>query len=491
MAGAAILAAALLLLTVGCTGATPGDVSQVRGAVPTTIHLLSTGAVDPEPAPFPQVEPHVVVDPRDPARLTAAAMSVSEGAWEVRVWGSQDGGRNWRRHPLPMPAKTWKTFDPWLAWAPDGSALYLVVVEIRREAGGGERWRLPVFRSLDRGETWARWGEVPGRTLDRPVLLTAPKAVFVVASEAVADATVVIARAPVANHGDLGNEAADLSGRFTHRQRYTPPNSQYILGAAALLQEDRLVLMIADRSGLRDQRPRPLYALTYDDEMARFGEAQRVGEAHFVGAPTLAFDSSPASPHQGRLYAAWAGRDASGGGTLEIAASEDGGDTWSAARAVRPVKGYAEGTSHEDDAAPDDKTAQGTAPLAADSAGLRSVPVATVDPQGRLGLLWRQHEVTGPPQALATACSALHFAVSLDGGTSFPLHRRLTAEPSCPDQPANRLSLGGIPFLQRWPGGGDYAGLAVGSDGIFHPLWAHSQDGPYRIRAAALRLGSP
>lgn len=426
------------------TRGTPRSAGQVQATAP-ALEITNETPVDEAPGQDPQVEPHVVVDPRDSSHLVAAWMSVSAGPWEVRLARSTDGGRTWDRVPSPAAAEAWRTFDPWLAWAPDGSALYLALVEVRPEDDGGEEWRLPVFRSHDGGESWSRWAEVPGRTLDRPVLLAGRRAAFVLASEAVADAPIMVASSTVED------------GDFRVRGRYRPSNELQILSAAALTGDRELVLSFTDRSSLQDHRARPLFAVRFDDRKKEFGEPHRLGSALFVGAPQLAFDDSPRSPYRGRLYSVWGDRTDEGVASLKVAVSGDEGVTWR-----DPV----------------------ILPAAGKATTFVTVPAATVDPQGRLGVVWREHAGD-----LATGCSTVHFAVSLDGGVSFPVRQEVPSEPSCPDRPANRINLGGIPFLHRWPGGGDYAGLAVGGDGVFHPVWADSRAGAWRIRTARIELG--
>jgi hypothetical protein len=371
-------------------------------------------------------------------------MSVSAGPWEVRLARSTDGGRTWDRVPSPAAVEAWRTFDPWLAWAPDGSALYLALVEVKPEDDGGEEWRLPVFRSHDGGESWSRWAEVPGRTLDRPVLLAGQSAVFVLASEAVTAAPIVVARS-----------TAD-EGEFRVRGGFRPPEGLQILSAAALTGDRELVLSFTDRSSLQDHRARPLVAVPFDDRAQEFGEPRRLGNALFVGAPQLAFDDSPESPYRGRLYSVWGDRTDEGVASLKVAVSVDEGVTW-----TEPV----------------------TVSVTGKKTSFVTMPAAAVDRHGRLGVAWREHIAD-----LATGCSTVQLAVSLDGGASFPVRREVPSEPSCPDRPANRIDLGGIPFLARWPGGGDYAGLAVGGDGVFHPVWADSRAGAWRIRTARIEL---
>jgi len=402
---------------------------------------------------LPQIEPQVVVDPRDPDHLVAAAMSVSAKRWRIWLADSRDGGRTWRRRPSPAAPGTWRAFDPWLAWAPDGSALYLALAEMSLR-DGAQQWRLPVFRSTDGGMSWSRWAEVPGRTLDRPVLLAGRSAVWVLATEAVEDVPIVVARAPAAETGD-----------FAIRGRFRPASHNTILADAALTGDRRLVLSFTDRGSLQDHRPRTLFTVSYDDRTRRFGEPDGLGTALFIGSPRLAVDASPTSPRRGWLYAAWGDRSEQAVPSLRIAVSPDGGASWRAPVTIAP---------HDSDDSDDSDGADVT---------FVTVPSVAVDRRGRLAVTWREHTGT-----LETGCSTVHLAVSLDGGSTFPLRRRLTPKPSCPDRSANRIDLGGIPSLARWPGGGDYAALAVGSDGIFHPVWADAGTGPWHIRTAGVRL---
>lgn len=408
------------------------------------LQIQDEGAVDEAPGQNPQLEPHVVVDPGNPSNLVAAFMSVSAERWEVRIFRSTNGGRTWHRCLSPVATDVWRAFDPWLAWAPDGSALFLTLVEVRTGHNGEQGWRLPVFRSSDGGESWSRWAEVPGRTLDRPVMVAGRNAVYVLASEAVGASPIVFAK------------SAPENGRFRVLGRYNPPNHSYILSDAVMTGDNELVLSLTDRTSLQDRRAKPLFAVTFDEQTKRFGEPWQLGTALFVGAPQLAFDGARGSPHRGHLYAVWGDRTDDGTASLEIAVSGDGGATW-----------------HE----------PATVSTGREKPSFLTLPAAAVDSRGRLGIAWREH--VGD---LSTGCSTVHFAVSPDGGRSFPLRQELTTKPSCPDRPANRIDLNGIPLLDRWPGGGDYAGLAAGSDGVFHPVWADSRAGAWRIRTARIEF---
>ena len=76
----------------------------------------------------------------------------------------------------------------------------------------------------------------------------------------------------------------------------------YILSDAELTGDGGLVFSLTDRGSIQDHRPRPLLAVRFDDRTESFGEPRTLGSALFVGAPQLARDDSPESPHRGRLY---------------------------------------------------------------------------------------------------------------------------------------------------------------------------------------------
>src|SRR3712207_588288 len=107
----------------------------------------------------------------------------------------------------------------------------------------------------------------------------------------------------------------------------------------------------------------------------------------------------------------------------------------------------------------------------------RRTPSVAVNKDGVVGLTWyeRRKEAGGE-------CQHLYFTASLDGGKSFLPQVRVSAAPSCPDTPRNGQS------AKRWPGGGDYSGLAASADGAFHALWSDSRDGIYQLRTARVQV---
>jgi hypothetical protein len=110
-----------------------------------------------------------------------------------------------------------------------------------------------------------------------------------------------------------------------------------------------------------------------------------------------------------------------------------------------------------------------------------------VNHQGVLGLTWydARHDPAGK-------CFRLYFTASLDGGKSFLPNASVSDAPSCPDTPANGLSLspdGGLTMVRRFKEGGDYHGLVALPDGSFHAIWSDSRSGSYQLWSARIRVG--
>ncbi|MDR7100556.1 hypothetical protein J2X04_002937 [Lysobacter niabensis] len=115
-----------------------------------------------------EVEPHVAVDPGNPANLI--------GVWQQDRWSngssrglmsasSADGGQTWTRTPLPVSRCGGGTFanggdyaratDPWVTFAPDGSAYAMGLVTTGGSFEAGSVNAMLVVRSTDRGRSWS------------------------------------------------------------------------------------------------------------------------------------------------------------------------------------------------------------------------------------------------------------------------------------------------------------------------------------------------
>jgi hypothetical protein len=121
-----------------------------------------------------------------------------------------------------------------------------------------------------------------------------------------------------------------------------------------------------------------------------------------------------------------------------------------------------------------------------------------VNPDGVVGVSWYDTRD-------ATEGFQFHqyFAASLDGGSTFLPPVMVSSAISSPLGPGNMtmgatvwehrgtslLSL--VSAASRWPGGGDYMGMAADRDGVFHPFWADARTGTFQIYTAAVSVVVP
>jgi hypothetical protein len=71
---------------------------------------------------------------------------------------------------------------------------------------------------------------------------------------------------------------------------------------------------------------------------------------------------------------------------------------------------------------------------------------------------------------------------------------QLAEKPTCPGSPANWAiaypAYGGRTdtVATTWLHGGHYIGLAADADGVFHPVWTDTRDGPFSVYTARVRV---
>jgi hypothetical protein len=115
-----------------------------------------------------EVEPHVAINPLDANHLI--------GVWQQDRWSnggargngtgvSFDGGRTWSRSAVPFTVCAggsagnggdWdRASDPWVSFAPDGTAHQVALVLTGTSFSAGSRNGIAVSRSTDGGRTWS------------------------------------------------------------------------------------------------------------------------------------------------------------------------------------------------------------------------------------------------------------------------------------------------------------------------------------------------
>jgi hypothetical protein len=172
----ALAASLMMLIVVGAGSAaagpfTSGPLVQVSGASPIAACNGDDGNIGGTKFVDSEVEPHVVVDPSNPAVLI--------GAWQQDRWSnggseglvtatSTNGGAGWSVNALTRSSKCTggtaanggnyeRASDPWVAISPDGTA-YLMSLSVDTNPGGFANAfpsAMLVMRSTDHGASWS------------------------------------------------------------------------------------------------------------------------------------------------------------------------------------------------------------------------------------------------------------------------------------------------------------------------------------------------
>lgn len=428
---------------------------QVRGGParpPTIVPVIRDAPVNGEAPDLPHVEPYVVARPGRPDELLAGAILASpvrnEGPWHCAIFRTADGGASSARHPLPMRG----CVDPWLVFTEDGGALF-TGIEILQEGEGGDRLRLLLFRSPDRGVSWPAAPVRLGRAYDHQLLVVDRTGgrdhgtLYLTAQRTWPDPTGGSGRHIVLLRSE------DHGRSFEARAELRPSGLPLRPTGLEILSDGELVITFHDR--LPDDREerggRRAWSVISTDGGRTFSEPRFVTEAcgpseEFPGYPFLAVDASD-GPFRDRLYHACVRTGLDG---VALNFSADGGRSWSdPVRVDRPPE---DGPAHV------------------------RTPMLAVDEHGVVGVAWYDRRLD--PER---ACQDISFTVSADGGRTFAEPLRVSTESSCPGVPGNGRT------GTSWPMGGDYSSLAALPGSGFHLLWADSRSGVFQLRQARFR----
>lgn len=438
-------------------------------------------------APNPDLghyETRIAAHPNDPDVLLAAAMVVSDTVdrFDVRVYRSSDGGESWKE-TLDVDPRSGEG-DPDLAFGPEGRA-YLV------EMGGGPDL---LHRSADGGRTWEE--PTPVDFGDRPFL-----AVSGAGTEHAGRVYVHFSARSEPLDGERGKSAVgvlhtDSSGsEVVSRTTRHVDGDRYVVGTgeSVVLSDGTLVVLYPERrdrshigryEGVTDPDPRTarrpnarLKALVSRDGGESFGPARtvanwyhRFGRGRTATIPALAADTST-GPFRDRLYAAWTDFR-SGEGQILLSHSEDRGKSWS-----EPIVVNRDG-------------------------GPAFRPTLAVNRAGVLGVAW--HDRRNSPSGLGYT---VRFAASLDGGETMEPDVRVSREAFRYDWDAGLVTMGmggsgdgahraDVSLHSFNEIGGHTAGLAVDTEGRFHPVWVDNRTGvsqmwtaPVTVEGEAVRHG--
>ena len=430
---------------------------------------------------FPHVEPMVAANPRRPKELLAGSIVFPRPDRDssCRVYASRDGGSTWTG--ITPGGRRDSGADPQVAYTPHGTAIFVCLVDVPGE-GGRFRSALHVYRSGDGGASWEGPVELAANSYDHPqvavdtttgrhagtvyigVLYGREYRVGVFRSDD--DGRSFVGPVEVARGGGYGGGhglnvtglgvLSDGSLAVSFMDFPLGPPGE---GAGATESASRMAL--SEDGGITFSEPRRV--ATRVQAPPEEGPARRLG-----GFPTWAVDTSGAATRD-RLYHAWSDWR-SGSARVLLTASDDRGRSWSEPVAVDP-----------------------DAPAGAH----QFLPALAVNAEGTLGVSYS--DTRGFPEADG---SHRRFTASVDGGVSFLASRLLSSTPSRPGgDPANErpvflpfddgsgsLSLVFVSALGRWPGGGDYMGLAADARGAFHALWSDARSGAFQLWTSTVRV---
>jgi hypothetical protein len=459
------------------------------------IEQLSDSHISVAHANVPHVESFIVVDPRDPQHLLAAAMAFINGASHVHPYVSFDGGKTWAggRFAGDSSLSNAGGADPVLEISPSGVALFSVLAK----SDGVDRTL--VARSLDGGRTWRTSAVLPNTdrqwlAIDRTRRLfggrtyLATTGVFQSRGGARSVATYL------ARSDDDG-----LSFPFRTLLSHTRDSSSKDVAIDAVplepLVTSRGLLVITLQGGVADsvrERTRrdslnvwsfgimasddggesfgpPAYAQILRSSVTRSpARIQRATAAG--GSPRTAIDASTGR-FRDRVYFVATDYDPRiDRYVVRVWSTGDFGKTWKTAVASDAPKG--------------------------DVAN----PAIAVNRDGIVAVTWNDRRDDPKGQ-----CWRLYAAISTDGGERFLPAMRLSDAPTCANAPRNWATTGSgfnsdqsgdylahfdatalVPT--RFPMGGDTQGLASDANGVFHAAWINGKTGVLQLWHMSFRV---
>lgn len=431
---------------------------------------------------FPHMELSVAANPRSVKNLVGGAITTErdEGGFACKAYASNDGGSTWVASAFPEEV-TFGGGDPQVGFGLHGTA-YFSALAFVRDDNGNMRGGLYFYRSEDGGKTWGKATNL-GYSYDHEVL-TVDRTVGRYAGRVYLS---VLYGYPVYR---VGVFRSDDDGR-TFSGPVEAANGKGIVGINTagnilLLSDGTLVVPYDDfqfdPAKRKTDHSSNIWMVTSTDGGISFSEPLKVGSQQFQpnrNTPSLqtfaAAAVDPSEKYKDRIYAAWTDfRD--NAYRVVLTYSADRGKTWSNPRVIV-----------------NDAPAWSS----------QFQPELAVSKQGVVGLSW-----------FDTRNSASHddnhydeyFAASLDGGETFSTPVRVSdttstrlgrgnltmqgmySETAMHGDPDARVSF--ISGVSRWPAGGDYMGLDVDSNGVFHPFWADARTGTYQIQTATVTVAT-
>jgi hypothetical protein len=406
----------------------------IEGRTPTNVLVSHDGFAS-------HGEPCLAVNPRDPRNLLAACMLPEP----VATYASFDDGLTWQSNgPLPLPAGTLGGGDVSAGFDGTGRGFVCGLLVASASSKGAQR-SVYVWRTEDGGRTFTPPVAVTGEgALDRPWLATErrwPWAVHVVWSEGASPGLTTALGYARSTDGGRTFEAPRTIASMTDglgdpMVACGPPGSVYMIysvGPGAV------------GSGPPDS-PAAVTVICSQDGGQTFDPPIELGQGpDLISFPGLTSASSSlpaiaADPDRGLVCAAFTVHQAGAGhADVLLAASRDGGRTWSPATAVTPQDQV-----------------------------IYFQPQVAIDDAGRIGIM---------AFAMNQGMVSVVLMLSEPGSLRFGPPITVTDQPFDPAKVADRRG-------QWWIG--DYQALATTPD-AFHALWNDTRTGQLELFTAAVR----
>jgi hypothetical protein len=429
---------------------------------------------------FPHIELILAANPKNVKNLLGAAITYTRpnGGTACRTYATADGGATWSPSEFTDLVE-WGGGDPYVAFTPQGTGIFSALL-FGRDETGRTRAFLHVWRSEDGGMTWGKAHDLGCSydheqiTVDQTTGRYAGR-IYIGALYGYPVYTVGVFRSEDDGRSWIGPVEAANGGGTIGINDIQPmvlsdgtlvlpyADFEFLPGKAKMTGKSSSTawIVLSDDGGVSFGKPRKIQTLHYDLD-------DKVGKK-FLGFPAFAADTH-SKEYRDRLYVAWA--DARYGPVrILFSYSEDRGMHW-----AEPV--------------PVDQQTPKEA--------MQGQPVIAVNKDGVVGVTWYDTRNSKDGSRFDE-----YFAASLDGGQSFLPPLRVSSASSDP-YGAGNMNMGAMIFQHkgttalslvsagsRWPGGGDYLGLAADKNGVFHPLWADARTGTFQMYTASISVLVP
>jgi hypothetical protein len=429
---------------------------------------------------FPHVELQVSANPRDAKNLVGGAITYTrpKGGMACRAYATDDGGRTWSASEFAEQVK-WGGGDPYTAFTPRGTAVFCALTMAKDEKDSMRAF-LHVWRSEDGGRTWGEPADL-GYSYDYQKM-TADQTngpysgrLYIAALHGYPEYLVSVFRSTDDGRTWIGPVQA-VSGGGT---KGVGAVNVFVLSDGTLVVPIVEYEFLPDKVQKKGKVWRPMSIVTSPDGGVTFSPQRKAPAVLWdmddpdarraAGNPQFAADVRT-KEYRDRIYMVW-NDYRHGRSRLLFSRSPDRGAKWS-----EPV--LLDGSVPKD--------------------SIQFQPAIAVNAEGVVGISWYDTRDAAGGDRFHE-----YFTASTDGGTTFLPSVRLSSAPSTFTGAGNmRMDsmvfdykgenyLNFVSAVGRWPGGGDYMGLAVDRDGAFHPFWADSRTGTFQVYTASVSVERP